>query len=58
MPMDEVYDKKVDCDIADLKNVGAGRGELSPSLISGHYDAYPPDRPIRLRLNVVVAKAG
>jgi leucyl aminopeptidase len=31
MPMDDGYDKDIDCDIADMKNVGAGRGAGSVS---------------------------
>ena len=31
MPMDDSYDKDIDCDIADMKNVGSGRGAGSVS---------------------------
>ena len=26
MPIDDAYDKDIDCDIADVKNIGSGRG--------------------------------
>jgi len=26
MPMDESYDAEIDCDIADMQNIGSGRG--------------------------------